>query len=279
MAVATVDLKRGEVVGTPQIVTRGWAYDHDTEALLDEAREQVTKALEQALAAGSNDHENLNRVARKALGTPGRGPDPPAPDDRAGHRHRLKVPVLGPGGPPAGPGSGCPGRHRVRRCGTTLLPTVTTATKRPAGRSGSSRPKGRPASTGPVAPPNLGRHQARGGPPGQGCGGLPPGSAPTSAPVLMASMGAVIAAHATDLWGVVLVTLGVLAGPGLLRRLPRDRPATTPDWASATCSAGAGSWSRRWPSAVGLLPGHRPAGRGRGPRRTRSRPGRSSGPP
>ncbi|MGD0393805.1 MAG: ribonuclease J [Acidimicrobiales bacterium] len=68
MAVATVDLKRGEVVGTPQIVTRGWAYDHDTEALLDEAREQVAKALEQALSAGSNDHENLNRVARKALG-------------------------------------------------------------------------------------------------------------------------------------------------------------------------------------------------------------------
>ena len=68
MAVATVDLKRGEVVGTPQIVTRGWAYDQDTEALLEEARAQVTKALEQALGSGSNDHENLNRVARKALG-------------------------------------------------------------------------------------------------------------------------------------------------------------------------------------------------------------------
>jgi ribonuclease J len=68
MAVATVDLKRGEVVGVPQIVTRGWAYDHDTEALLDEARVQVTKALVQALSSGSSDHENLNRVARKALG-------------------------------------------------------------------------------------------------------------------------------------------------------------------------------------------------------------------
>jgi ribonuclease J len=68
MAVATVDLKRGEVVGTPQIVTRGWAYDHDTEALLGDARAVVTKALEQALSSGSNDHENLNRVARKALG-------------------------------------------------------------------------------------------------------------------------------------------------------------------------------------------------------------------
>jgi ribonuclease J len=68
MAVATVDVKRGEVVGTPQIVTRGWAYDQDTEAVLDEARAQVTKALEQALSSGNADHEHLNRVARKALG-------------------------------------------------------------------------------------------------------------------------------------------------------------------------------------------------------------------
>ncbi len=68
MAVATVDLKRGEVVGVPQIVTRGWAYDDDTEMLLDEARIQVTRALEQALSSGTVDHENLNRVARKALG-------------------------------------------------------------------------------------------------------------------------------------------------------------------------------------------------------------------
>ncbi|HUY66882.1 MAG TPA: ribonuclease J [Acidimicrobiales bacterium] len=68
MAVATVDLKRAEVVGTPQIVTRGWAYDEDTDVLLDEARIAVTKALEQALGTGSHDHETLNRVARKALG-------------------------------------------------------------------------------------------------------------------------------------------------------------------------------------------------------------------
>ena len=68
MAVATVDLKQGEVIGVPQIVTRGWAYDQDTDALLDEARKQVTRALEQALSSGNSDHETLNRVARKALG-------------------------------------------------------------------------------------------------------------------------------------------------------------------------------------------------------------------
>jgi ribonuclease J len=68
MAVATIDLKRAEVVGVPQIVTRGWAYDDDTDRLLDEARELVTTALAKALAGGSQDHETLNRVARKALG-------------------------------------------------------------------------------------------------------------------------------------------------------------------------------------------------------------------
>jgi ribonuclease J len=68
MAVATVDCKRGEVVGTPQIVTRGWASDQETEALLEEARAEVTKALELALSAGNSDHETLNRVVRKAVG-------------------------------------------------------------------------------------------------------------------------------------------------------------------------------------------------------------------
>ncbi len=68
MAVATVDLKREEVVGVPQIVTRGWTTDRETEALIDEARAEVTKALELALSAGNSDHETLNRVARKAVG-------------------------------------------------------------------------------------------------------------------------------------------------------------------------------------------------------------------
>jgi len=68
MAVATIDVKRGEVVGAPQIITRGWAYDDDTDALLDQARDDVRTALEKALAGGSHDHESLNRVARKALG-------------------------------------------------------------------------------------------------------------------------------------------------------------------------------------------------------------------
>ncbi len=68
MAVATVDLKRGEVVGSPQIVTRGWVHAEDAEELFDDARAQVTKALDEVLSAGSNDHETLNRVVRRTMG-------------------------------------------------------------------------------------------------------------------------------------------------------------------------------------------------------------------
>ncbi|MBV8462746.1 MAG: ribonuclease J [Acidimicrobiales bacterium] len=68
MAVATVDLKRGEVVGTPQIVTRGWVHAEDAEVLLGDARAQVTKALDEALGSGTTDHETLNRVVRRTMG-------------------------------------------------------------------------------------------------------------------------------------------------------------------------------------------------------------------
>ena len=89
MAVATVDLKRGEVVGTPQIVTRGWAYDHDTEALLDEARDQVTKALEQALYRREQRPREPESCGPQGARPPGRGPHPSTADDRTGDRHRL----------------------------------------------------------------------------------------------------------------------------------------------------------------------------------------------
>ena len=109
MAVATVDLKRGEVVGTPQIVTRGWAYDHDTEALLDEARD----AGDQGPRAGADRRQQRPREPQpggpQGARTPGRRPDPPAADDRAGDRHRLSGPSSR-----AAPRSGVPVTVTVR---------------------------------------------------------------------------------------------------------------------------------------------------------------------
>ncbi len=68
MVVATVDLQRSEVVGTPQIHTRGWAHAPETGSFVEDAQLVVTEALEKMLADENHDHESLNRVARKVLG-------------------------------------------------------------------------------------------------------------------------------------------------------------------------------------------------------------------
>ena len=91
---------------------------------------------------------------------------------------------------------------------------MTTATKRPAGRSGASRPKGRATSSSRSGrSASAKKSQARQG----RSAGRRPAGAGRGAGGLLASMGAVAAGHATDLWGVVLVTLGVLVRRRLLR--------------------------------------------------------------
>jgi ribonuclease J len=68
MVVATIDPHRGELVGPPQVITRGWVYAPEAEDLLGEASATVAKALEQAMADGARDQESLQRTARRALG-------------------------------------------------------------------------------------------------------------------------------------------------------------------------------------------------------------------
>jgi ribonuclease J len=68
VVVATVDLQRREVVGSPEIVTRGWVHAPEAEELLDEASATVRKELEVALIDGATEHDLLRRHARRALG-------------------------------------------------------------------------------------------------------------------------------------------------------------------------------------------------------------------
>lgn len=68
MVVVTVDPHRGELVAPPEVVTRGWVYAPEADALLEEASTVVGKALEQALADGARDQDILQRTARRALG-------------------------------------------------------------------------------------------------------------------------------------------------------------------------------------------------------------------
>ena len=63
-----IDVQTKEQTSRFAQVPEGIGYRDAIEMLLDEARVQVTRALEKALTSGSHDHETLNRVARKALG-------------------------------------------------------------------------------------------------------------------------------------------------------------------------------------------------------------------
>jgi ribonuclease J len=68
VVVVTVDAKSGEVLTGPEIITRGWVYAPEAEALLDEARAAVLASLEEAADGGGTDYETLKRRARSALG-------------------------------------------------------------------------------------------------------------------------------------------------------------------------------------------------------------------
>jgi ribonuclease J len=68
VVVVTVDAQSGEVLTGPEIITRGWVYAPEAEALLDEARKVVRAHLEEAALTGATDIESIRRHARSALG-------------------------------------------------------------------------------------------------------------------------------------------------------------------------------------------------------------------
>ncbi|MEX2659891.1 MAG: ribonuclease J [Acidimicrobiales bacterium] len=63
--VVTVDMKSGEVIAGPEIITRGWVHAAEAEDLLEEARRRVVVGIEDA---DTSDVEAIKRHARKALG-------------------------------------------------------------------------------------------------------------------------------------------------------------------------------------------------------------------
>src|SRR6202035_477940 len=68
IVVVTVDARTGEVVAGPEVITRGWVYAPEAEALLEEARKVITVSLEDAAAAGATDFDTLRRHVRQAAG-------------------------------------------------------------------------------------------------------------------------------------------------------------------------------------------------------------------
>ena len=66
--VATVDSSSHKVINGPEVITRGWVYAPEADALLDEAEANIEKALVKALEDGITDIDGLERIVRKAAG-------------------------------------------------------------------------------------------------------------------------------------------------------------------------------------------------------------------
>jgi ribonuclease J len=68
VVVVTVDATSGELLTRPEIITKGWVYAPEAEALLEEARQRVIETLEQVTDEGPADFETLKRHVRQAVG-------------------------------------------------------------------------------------------------------------------------------------------------------------------------------------------------------------------
>ncbi len=68
MITVIVDARSGEVLGGPDIVTRGWVFEREAAGLLDEARQAVVDRLAEGAAEGGTDPESVKRHMRSALG-------------------------------------------------------------------------------------------------------------------------------------------------------------------------------------------------------------------
>lgn len=68
VTVVTVDRKRGELVGEPEIVSRGFLSEPGHEDVADEVRTAVQKAVEVGLGEGKRDQEAIRRIVRRTVG-------------------------------------------------------------------------------------------------------------------------------------------------------------------------------------------------------------------
>ena len=66
--VVTMDKASGKVVSGPDIVSRGFVYVRESEALMDEARERVKQALEKCEDSKVTEWATIKSNVRDALG-------------------------------------------------------------------------------------------------------------------------------------------------------------------------------------------------------------------
>ena len=67
VVVATVDRRYGEIVSGPEIVTRGFVYERESDGLLEEARRVSETTLQRALSRGKVDYNTVKSAMKDDL--------------------------------------------------------------------------------------------------------------------------------------------------------------------------------------------------------------------
>ncbi len=68
VVVVTVDMKSGELITGPEIITRGWIHADEAEGLIEEAKEEVRRSIQEVVFQDALDLETLRRHVRTSLG-------------------------------------------------------------------------------------------------------------------------------------------------------------------------------------------------------------------
>jgi ribonuclease J len=68
VAVVTIDGRSGEIVGAPEIVSRGFLDEPGAESVVEELRTALVKAIEVSVGDGGFDPDALRRVMRRTVG-------------------------------------------------------------------------------------------------------------------------------------------------------------------------------------------------------------------
>jgi ribonuclease J len=68
VVVVTVDMKSGELITGPEIITRGWIHADEAEGLIEEAKSEVRRSIADVVFQDALDLETLRRHVRTSLG-------------------------------------------------------------------------------------------------------------------------------------------------------------------------------------------------------------------
>jgi ribonuclease J len=68
ICVVTIDARSGEILAGPDLISRGFVYEDESRAFLDEASDRVAEALEKLEVEGETEWSALKKACRRALG-------------------------------------------------------------------------------------------------------------------------------------------------------------------------------------------------------------------